>query len=299
MEILVDNMIDEKTAKYFCIFANKDIKKFITDVNDDDKIVKQGEQLLKKAKLIKEGLNDDLSWDDFNPFKWPKKINGKLSAAKQAIISDVNAVSASAARAGASAAIDELANDPEKLSSIGRSVTDGAISSAANNQATIDTIATSAGKSAVKGAIEGLMPTILGAAAVSLGMALWPSIKNGFKRMIRTSADMHNSLAFVKFKDTSDNDWQFYFSLDDMIWKLDNMDTGEDVTKHHTIAFMQTAFAQRFMTRCKELISPILADQYTMAMILKNEKNSSTKKYIEKIIDNKDKIVNRMFTGKC
>lgn len=364
MEILLDNTIDESTAKYFCIFANKEIHDYINDVNDNDEIIKQTNKLVN-SKLatqlnesdrtsilsqIKNGLSKlkgkasniaqntvknatetstQVAIDTITSSANQEKLNllatqagdkaGK-SAVQGAIDSynaNKQAFDAMAQDAGANAtqgALDTIQKNTEQINKLaqdaGANATQGALDTAIANQDAINAIASDAGASAAAGALGTLqtaaagaakaaMPWLIAAGAIAIGTMLWPKIKGGFKRMFRTSAKTNNSLAFVKFKDTDNNDWQFYFSDDKMLWRLDNMNSGQDVSKQHTIAFMQTEFAKKFMIRCQQLIRSVLDNELGISVLLKTTKDKTLKDRLQQIVENKQKIYSRMFTGKC
>lgn len=237
----------------------------------------------------------------------------KLQQNKDAL----NALSKDASSSATQGAIDTLASNNATLNKIsqdaGASATKGAIDTLAANQQAIDASAQSAGGAATRGALNTLkgaasstltaaMPWLIGAAVTTLGAVLWPKIKGVFKRMFRTSAKVKNSLAYVKFKDTDDNDWQFYFSKDKLLWRLDQMNSGEDVPKQNIIAFMQTQFAKNFMTRCQNLITSILDSEVNFNILYQqqiNDKDDEGKQFLEYLAKNKKNIYSRMFSGKC
>lgn len=241
------------------------------------------------------------------------KLNANQEVLKK-MASDVGASAGSSAGTSATqAAIDTLAANNAKLDQIansaGASAAQGAVDTIAANNSKLQKIAKDAGASATSGALAQLkksassalslaMPWLVGAAITTIGAFLWPKIKGTFKKMFRTSAKTKNSLAFVKFKDVDENDWQFYFSRDKMLWKLDNMSSGEDVTRQNTLAFMETNFAKTFMARCQQFIRNVLDDELNTSILLKQQ-DDGFKKDLEFIVSNKSKIYDRMFSGKC
>ena len=386
MEILTDKTIDPLTAKYFCMFANKELIQFLAQVKNDKNIDDMSKKLIaqnKKNQSLDEStakrkisfINED--WfsnklkdaknqidkakenaensmsniiakssgsatqtvvDTVTSAANQEKLAGlaskagheasaaavdtaidKLNANQEAFKKMANDVGASAgASAGSSAtqaAIDTLAANNAQLdqlaNSAGASATQGAVDTLASNNDKLQQMAKDAGASATSGALSSLkkaassalslaMPWLIGAAITTISAVLWPKIKGGFKKMFRTSAKTNNSLAFVKFKDVDENDWQFYFSKDKMLWKLDNMNSGEDVTRQNTLAFMQTNFAKTFMARSQQFIRNILDDETNSAILLKQqEKDNELRKELEYLVNNKNKIYDRMFNGKC
>lgn len=364
MEILTDNTIDESSAKYFCVFAGKDITKYFSDINDNDKIIKSTEKLITRKSTvmneaegssiiskIRNGLSKlkdnaaataqktiknttatstQAAIDTVTSAENQKKLNDLAAnagnqAGQNAVQGAIDGYNANKAAfdtmahdAGAQAtkgALDTIAQNNEQINQLaadaGASATQSALNTAVANQAQIDAIAHSAGQSAAAGALDTLktaassaaqaaMPWLISAGVMAIGYKLWPNIKGLFKKMTRTQAKSNNSIAFVKFKDTDNNDWQFYFSLKTLLWKLDNMNSGEDINKAFTIEFMKTTFAQRFMGRCQQIITSALNNELNIDVVLKaSNKDKDIQKFIEDIVKNKDKIYSRMFTGKC
>ena len=298
METLQDNMIDESTAKYFCIFAGKDMKQFFTDVNDNKKIADATDHILDKgvdSNLLKESILGKVKSLVKN-----KILNGKDKV--QAIAKDTVQKTTAAST---QQAINILTNaqNAQKINQMaadaGANATKGAIAQMQASQGAIDAAAASAGSAAAKGALDTAIgiatPWLIGAAVMTIGAMLWPKVKGAFNKMLKTSAQQKNSLAFVKFNDTEGSKWQFYFSKDKMLWKLDNMDSGENVTKNFTIDFMKTNFAKRFMARCQQIMSNGLNNLEVLQKTVGND----GKQYIEFLMKNKDKICNNMFNGKC
>lgn len=229
----------------------------------------------------------------------------------------LNSLAKDASSSATQGAIDTLASNNATLNKLsqdaGASATKGAIDTLAANQQAVDAAAQSAGSAATRGALNTLkgaassalsaaMPWLIGAAVTTLGAALWPKIKGGFKRMFRTSAKAKNSLAYVKFKDTDDNDWQFYFSKDKLLWRLDKMNSGEDVPKHNIVAFMQTQFAKNFMARCQSFVTKVLDSEVNLNVLYQqqiNDKDAEGKQFLEYLAKNKKSVYSRMFSGKC
>lgn len=226
-----------------------------------------------------------------------------------------NDLAKSTSSAATQSAIDTLASNNTKLSQLshdaGSSAAQGAIDKLASNKDVIDAAAHSAGAAATTGALSSLKtaasaafsaatPWLIGAAVTTLGAALWPTVKGTFKKMFRTSAKAENSLAFVKFKDTDDNEWQFYFSKDKLLWKLDQMNSGDDVPKTHIQAFIETQFARAFIERCRAIIANVLDSEINFNVICQQQaKDPEGQKFMEYLAKNKESIYNRMFTGKC
>ena len=225
-----------------------------------------------------------------------------------------NQMSHDAGAAATQGAVDTLAANNATLNQMshdaGSSAAQGAIDTAAANSDKIQKMSQDAGaaattgalntlKGAAKGALSAAMPWLIGAAITTVGAFLWPKVKGVFKKMFRKSAQEKNSLAFVKFQDVDDNRWQFYFSKDKMLWKLDNMDSGEDVPRQQTAAFMQTEFASRFMTQCQKYVRNVLDSELNINILAKQMSDSEPKQYFESIVKNKDRIYDRMFNGKC
>lgn len=46
MEVLTDRTIDEMTAKYFCIFSSNEVRQYLRDVNDKNRIIDTAENLV-------------------------------------------------------------------------------------------------------------------------------------------------------------------------------------------------------------------------------------------------------------
>lgn len=362
--MLTDNMIDDSSAKYFCIFAGKDINDYFNNINDNDKIIDSTERLIKRKSAImseaegtsilgkiKSGLSklkNNASEVAMNTVKnttaqsTQAAIDTVTSSANQQKLNDLasnagNAAGQSAVQgaidgykynketfdamtrdAGANAtqgAIDTVVQNNERINKLaqdaGAHATQGAIDTAAANQDQIDALARSAGENAARGAVDELksaatdaanaaLPWVIGAGAITLGYKLWPKVKELFKKATRASASSNNSIAYVRFKDTDKTNWQFYFSMDKMLWKLDNMSSGKDISKNEIVDFMKTNFAKRFMTRCQEILTNVLDNKLNTDML---ERMTTTDKQshdlIVNIVNNKQKIYSRMFTGKC
>ena len=362
--MLTDNMIDDNTARDFCIIAGKDINDYFNNINDNDKIVDSAERLIKRKSTIMseaEGqsilgkiksslskLKNNASEVAMNTVKnttaksTQAAIDTITSSANQQKLNDLASNAGNAAGqsvvqgaidgykanketfdamtkdAGANAtqgAIDTVVKNNEQINKLASdaasNATQGAIDTAVANQDQIDALARSAGENAARGAVDELksaatgaataaLPWVIGAGAVALGYKLWPKVKEMFKKSTRASASSNNSIAFVRFKDTDETDWQFYFSIDTMLWKLDNMSSGKDIPKNEIVDFMKTNFAKKFMTRCQEIIRRVLDNQLNTDML---ERMTVTDKqshnFIVNIINNKSKIYSRMFTGKC
>lgn len=261
---LLDNNINEQTAQYFCIFAKKELQQYLHNINDNKQIIKSTETIIKDKSL---SLNEA-----DNPFV---KLVNKVG-------SGANAMAANTAGA------------------VTKQSTQAAIDTISANQNTINNIAHDAASSATKGVLKTVMPWIFGAGAIALGYKLWPNIKGLFNRMTRTVAKTDNSIAFVKFKDTDNNDWQFYFSIDKMLWKLDNMNSNNDIPKKYIVSFMKTDFAKRFMSQCQMIITGLLDNKLNTGVIYKMcEKDKAKQNFISNIIKHKDDIYANMFTGKC
>jgi hypothetical protein len=85
-----------------------------------------------------------------------------------------------------------------------------------------------------------------------------------------------------------------------MLWKLDNMRSGKDIPKNEIVEFMKTQFAKRFMTKCQEIITNALDNQLNIDMIERmTASDKQSHAFITNIVNNKQKIYSRMFTGKC
>ena len=329
--MLTDNMIDDNTARYFCIFAGKDINDYFNNINDNDKIVDSAERLIKRKSTIMseaEGqsilgkiksslskLKNNASEVAMNTVKnttaksTQAAIDTITSSANQQKLNDLASNAGNAAGqsvvqgaidgykanketfdamtkdAGANAtqgAIDTVVKNNEQINKLASdaasNATQGAIDTAVANQDQIDALARSAGENAARGAVDELksaatgaataaLPWVIGAGAVALGYKLWPKVKEMFKKSTRASASSNNSIAFVRFKDTDETDWQFYFSIDTMLWKLDNMSSGKDIPKNEIVDFMKTNFAKKFMTRCQEIIRRVLDNQLNTDML--------------------------------
>lgn len=78
------------------------------------------------------------------------------------------------------------------------------------------------------------------------------------------------------------------------------MNSGEDVPRQYTIAFMDTQFAKNFIERCQMFIRNVLDDEINFNVLYKQQaKDNEGKKFMEFLMKNKANIYNRMFTGKC
>lgn len=273
--ILTDKTINTRSAQYFCMFTDNYIKRFFDNINNEHDVIKCGKYALKQ---INAGIK---SKNQVSEAMFEVGVDAK-SAEKSAI-------------AATGAAID--AAEP-KINNIANNVTDAAvkktIDSVNSNKQLFNDIASSSGEHFIKGAIKSISPYAIAIGAVLLGTLSWPFIKNGFKRMMKTSANANNSIAFVKFKDIDNNDWQFYFSIDNMMWKLDNMDSGDTINSNIMIQFMKTKFAIKFINQCKKMLYKYLNDEYSMSVMLTNIKDSSDKKRIENILKYKDLILDQM-----
>lgn len=269
--ILTDKTINIRSAQYFCMFTDNYVKRFFNSINNEHDVIKCGKYALKQ-------INTNI------------KSKNQMSEA----IIDVG-VDKNSAVAATDAAID--AAEP-KINNIVNNVSDAAvkktIDSVNSNKQLFNDIASSSGEHFIKGAIKSISPYAIAIGAVLLGTLSWPFIKNGFKRMMKTSANANNSIAFVKFKDIDNNDWQFYFSIDNMMWKLDNMDSGDTINSNIMIQFMKTKFAIKFINQCKKMLYKYLNDEYSMSVMLTNIKDSSDKKRIENILKHKDLILDQM-----
>lgn len=336
--MLTDNMIDDNTARYFCIFAGKDINEYFNDINDNDKIVNSTERLIKRKSTIMneaEGesiigkiksslskLKNNASEVAMNTVKkttaqsTQAAIDTVTSSANQQKLNDLASNAGNAAgQSAVQGAIDGYKANKETFDAMTKdaaaNATKGAIDTAVANQDQIDALARSAGENAAKGAVNELksaatgaanaaLPWVIGAGAIALGYKLWPKVKELFKKATRVSASSNNSIAFVQFKDTDENSWQFYFSIDKMLWKLDNMRSGKDIPKNEIVEFMKTAFAKRFMIRCQEIITNALDNQLNVDMIERmTTSDKQSHAFITNIVNNKAKIYSRMFSGKC